>query len=140
MVGRHYGPSGLVGRGNEGVEWEVKRVGDVRHRLRERMGCQGGACARGSGHGCVWLPSSRGRRKLGGVHTAVRGEGGGGLGRPKAKAQLGGRPVVGPGERTQPRRGVIPRSEKEGTKPPYMCLGCSNHTYSNNMITRFHVQ
>jgi hypothetical protein len=35
---------------------------------------------------------------------------------------------------------VIPCSEKEGTKPPYVCLGCSNHTYSNNMITRFHVQ
>jgi hypothetical protein len=36
--------------------------------------------------------------------------------------------------------GVIPRSEKEGTKPPYVCPGCSNHTYSNNMITKFHVQ
>jgi hypothetical protein len=35
---------------------------------------------------------------------------------------------------------VIPRSEKEGTKPPYVCPGCSNHTYSNNMINRFHVQ
>jgi hypothetical protein len=35
---------------------------------------------------------------------------------------------------------VIPRSEKEGTKPPYVCPGCSNHTYSNNMITKFHVQ
>jgi hypothetical protein len=35
---------------------------------------------------------------------------------------------------------VIPRSEKEGTKPPYVCPGCSNHTYSNNMITRIHVQ
>jgi hypothetical protein len=35
---------------------------------------------------------------------------------------------------------VIPCSEKEGMKPPYMCPGCSNHTYSNNMITRFHVQ
>jgi hypothetical protein len=35
---------------------------------------------------------------------------------------------------------VIPRSEKEGMKPPYVCLGCSNHMYSNNMITRFHVQ
>jgi hypothetical protein len=35
---------------------------------------------------------------------------------------------------------VIPHSEKEGTKPPYVCPGCSNHTYSNNMITRFHVQ
>jgi hypothetical protein len=29
---------------------------------------------------------------------------------------------------------VIPRSEKVGPKPLYMCLGCSNHTYSNNMI------
>jgi hypothetical protein len=24
---------------------------------------------------------------------------------------------------------VIPRSEKEGTKPPYVCPGCSNHTH-----------
>jgi hypothetical protein len=39
-----------------------------------------------------------------------------------------------------PQQTVIPRSEKEGTKPPYVCPGCSNHTYSNNMITRFHVQ
>jgi hypothetical protein len=30
---------------------------------------------------------------------------------------------------------VIPRSEIAGMKPPYMCQGCSNHTYSNNMIT-----
>jgi hypothetical protein len=29
---------------------------------------------------------------------------------------------------------VIPRSEKEGTKPPYVCPGCSNHTHDNNMI------
>jgi hypothetical protein len=36
--------------------------------------------------------------------------------------------------------GVIPRSEKEGMKPPYVCAGCSNHMYSNNMIPRFHVQ
>jgi hypothetical protein len=35
---------------------------------------------------------------------------------------------------------VIPRSEKDGTKPPYVCPGCSTHTYSNNMVTRFHVQ
>jgi hypothetical protein len=35
---------------------------------------------------------------------------------------------------------VIPPSEKEGTKPPYVCPGYSNHTYSNNMITRIHVQ
>jgi hypothetical protein len=38
------------------------------------------------------------------------------------------------------RPSAIPRSENEGTKPPYVCPGCSNHTYSNNMITRFHVQ
>jgi hypothetical protein len=24
---------------------------------------------------------------------------------------------------------VTPRSEKEGMKPPYVCPGCSNHTY-----------
>jgi hypothetical protein len=35
---------------------------------------------------------------------------------------------------------VIPRSEIAGTKPPYVCLGCFIHTYSNNMINRFHVQ
>jgi hypothetical protein len=34
----------------------------------------------------------------------------------------------------------VPTSEKEEMKPPYVCPGCSNHTYSNNMITRFHVQ
>jgi hypothetical protein len=36
--------------------------------------------------------------------------------------------------------GVIPRSEIAGTKPPYVCPGCFIHTYSNNMINRFHVQ
>jgi IMP cyclohydrolase len=35
---------------------------------------------------------------------------------------------------------VIPRSEIEGTKPPYVCPRCFIHTYSNNMINRFHVQ
>jgi hypothetical protein len=35
---------------------------------------------------------------------------------------------------------VKPRSEIAGTKPPYMCSGCFIHTYSNNMINRFHVQ
>jgi hypothetical protein len=34
---------------------------------------------------------------------------------------------------------VIPRSEKEGTKPPYVCPGCSNHTHDNNMINRGNV-
>jgi hypothetical protein len=35
---------------------------------------------------------------------------------------------------------VIPRSEIAGTKPPYVCPGCFIHTYSNNMINKFHVQ
>jgi hypothetical protein len=39
-----------------------------------------------------------------------------------------------------PRAAVIPHSEKEGTKLPYECPGCSNHTYSNNMIAKIHVQ
>jgi hypothetical protein len=34
---------------------------------------------------------------------------------------------------------VIPRSEKEGTKPPYVCPGCSNHMHGNNMINRCNV-
>jgi hypothetical protein len=34
---------------------------------------------------------------------------------------------------------VIPRSEKERTKPPYVCPGCSNHTHGNNMINRCNV-
>jgi hypothetical protein len=29
---------------------------------------------------------------------------------------------------------VIPHSEKAETKPPYVCPGCSNHTYNNNLI------
>jgi hypothetical protein len=29
---------------------------------------------------------------------------------------------------------VIHRSEKTEPKPLYMCPGCSNHMYSNNMI------
>jgi hypothetical protein len=35
---------------------------------------------------------------------------------------------------------VIPRSEIAGMKPPYVRPGCFIHTYSNNMINRFHVQ
>jgi hypothetical protein len=38
-----------------------------------------------------------------------------------------------------PPRVVIPRSEKEGTKPPYVCPGCSNHTHGNNIINRCNV-
>jgi hypothetical protein len=35
---------------------------------------------------------------------------------------------------------VIPRSEKTETRPPYVCPGCSNHTYNNNMINRCHAR
>jgi hypothetical protein len=35
---------------------------------------------------------------------------------------------------------VTPCSEIAGTKPPYVCPGCFIHTYSNNVINRFHVQ
>jgi hypothetical protein len=42
VVGRHYGPSGSVGRGNGRGEWGVKSAG-VRHRFRERRGRRGGA-------------------------------------------------------------------------------------------------
>jgi hypothetical protein len=35
---------------------------------------------------------------------------------------------------------VIPHSEIEETKPPYVYPWCSIHTYSNNMINRFHDQ
>jgi hypothetical protein len=100
-VGRHYGPSGSVGRGNEGGEWGVKR-GDCGS-IFGRGGNAGAARARG-GDGCVRSASSRGRRKPGGAHAAVRGEGGGGLGRPEAKAQWLGRSAVGPGRRRQPMR------------------------------------
>jgi hypothetical protein len=34
---------------------------------------------------------------------------------------------------------VISCSEIAGTKPPYVCPGCFIHTYSNNMINKFHV-
>jgi hypothetical protein len=40
--------------------------------------------ARGAAGGCA--VSCPRKRKLGGAHVAVRGEGGGGLGRPEAKA------------------------------------------------------
>jgi hypothetical protein len=35
---------------------------------------------------------------------------------------------------------VMPHSKKVETKPPYVCPGCSNHMYNNNMINRWHVQ
>jgi hypothetical protein len=34
---------------------------------------------------------------------------------------------------------AIPRSEKEGTKLPYVCPGCSNHMHGNNIINRVNV-
>jgi hypothetical protein len=59
--------------------------------------------ARGGAGGCaVGCPR---KKKLGRAHTAVRGEGGGGLGRPEAKAQWGGRPSAGLGRRRRPKRG-----------------------------------
>jgi hypothetical protein len=53
------------------------------------MGRRGGARAGGGGGSCVQSASSQGRRKLGRAHVAVRGEGGGGLEWPKAKAEWG---------------------------------------------------
>jgi hypothetical protein len=32
--------------------------------------------------------------------------------------------------------GVIPRSETEGTKPPYVCLGCSNHMHGSGGLKK----
>jgi hypothetical protein len=58
--------------------------------------------ARGGAGGCaIGCP----RKKLGKAHAAVRGEGGGGLGRLEAKAQWGRRPVAGLGRRRRPKRG-----------------------------------
>jgi hypothetical protein len=44
------------------------------------------------------------------------------------------------GDRSQGFLFVIPRSEKMEMKPPYVCPGCSNHTYINNMINMCHVR
>jgi hypothetical protein len=55
--------------------------------------------ARGCGGDCIRLASPRGIRKPGAAHTTVRGEGGGGLGRPEDKAQWGGRSAAGPGRK-----------------------------------------
>jgi hypothetical protein len=35
---------------------------------------------------------------------------------------------------------VTPRFEIAETKPPYVCLGCLIHTYTNNMINMCHIQ
>jgi hypothetical protein len=66
---------------------------------RQRARTRGGDCI------CVWSASSWGRMKPGRAHRAVRGEGGGELGQPEAKAQWGGRSAVGPGRRRRPKRG-----------------------------------
>jgi hypothetical protein len=59
--------------------------------------------ASGGGGGCaIGCPR---KKKLGRAHATVRGEGGGGLGQPEAKARWGGRPVAGLGRRRQPKRG-----------------------------------
>jgi hypothetical protein len=36
--------------------------------------------------------------------------------------------------RSGPTSLSYPVPRKEGTKPPYVCPGCSNHTHDNNMI------
>jgi hypothetical protein len=69
-----------------------------------RGGDVGVAHARGGGGGCIRSASSRRRRNTGGAHVAVRGEGGGGLGRSEAKAQWGGRPAAKPGGRRWAKR------------------------------------
>jgi hypothetical protein len=104
VVGQHYWPFGSVGRGNGGGEWGVKRreCGAISGRGGDARG--GSARARG-GDGCVRSASSRGRRKPGEAHAAVRVEGGGRLGRSEAKAQWGGRPAARPGRRRRPKRG-----------------------------------
>jgi hypothetical protein len=122
VVGCRYGPSGSVGRGNGGVSGE-SRGGSAVSFLGEG-GHWGGVCAGGSGNSCVQLASSRGRRKPSGAHVAERGEGRGGLGRPEAMAQWGGRPAAGSrrkevaqekrrGERADQR----PRPRRLGRKP-----------------------
>jgi hypothetical protein len=59
--------------------------------------------ASGGAGGCaVGCPR---KKKLGGAHVAVRGEGGGGLGRLEAKARWGGRLVARLERRRRPKRG-----------------------------------
>jgi hypothetical protein len=96
----------------------------VRCRFHERRGHWGGVRARGGSDGYIRLALSRERRKLGGAHVVERGEGGGRLGRPEAKAQWGGRPTGGPGRKevAQERRrgeqaGRRPRPRRVGRKP-----------------------
>jgi hypothetical protein len=60
-------------------------------------------CARGGAGGCT--SGCLRKMKLGGAHATVRGEGGGGLRRPDAKAQWGGRKAAGLGRRRWPKRG-----------------------------------
>jgi hypothetical protein len=38
-----------------------------------------------------------------------------------------------------PRPLSHPGSEKIKPKPLYVCPGCSNHTYSNNMVNRYNI-
>jgi hypothetical protein len=70
------------------------------------------------GDGCVRSALSQGRRKPGGAHVVVRGDGGGGLGQLEAKAQWGGRPVARPGRRRWPKGGGGEWAWKEGEVGP----------------------
>jgi hypothetical protein len=57
---------------------------------------------------------------------------------PKAKSKK--MSLTDPVEEEEKAEAVIPCFEIVGTKPPYVCPGCFIHTYSNNMINKFHVQ
>jgi hypothetical protein len=90
------------GEGKQRGEWGVKRGGGECGAISGRGGDVGAVRARGGAGGCV-VGCPR-KKKLGGAHVAVRGEGGGRLGRPEAKAQWGGRPTAGLGRRKRPKR------------------------------------
>jgi hypothetical protein len=98
-------PSGLVGRGNGWGEWGVKRGGG--ESAAPFLG-EVGTPGRHTHKRRRWLRSVGfilGKKEAGRAHVAVRGEGGGGLGQPEAKAQCRGEPAAGPGRRRWHKRG-----------------------------------
>jgi hypothetical protein len=118
----------VVRFGGEGKllgEWGVKRGGEC-GAVSGRGGDAGAVRDSGGAGGCaVGCPR---KKKLGGAHVAVRGEGGGGLGRSEAKARWGGRPVAGLGRRRWPKRGgggvgrwQITRARRKGRRPNRNC-------------------
>jgi hypothetical protein len=93
------------GEGKQRVEWGVKRGGGECGAVSGRGGDTGAVHVHASGGTGSCAISCSEKEKLGGAHATVRGEGGGGLGRPEAKARWGGRPVAGLGRRRWPKRG-----------------------------------